>query len=79
MNRVIHFKNGSKIEILPVKEPKRSKRSEEQMKQIITSYKKSPYEFAKYIMRDTWNNLYLYQKLYMKFIMSRQGELEGLI
>ena len=74
MNKIIYFENGSKIEILPTKEPKRSKRSEEQMKQMITRYRKSPYEFAKYIMGDAWNNLYLYQKLYMKFIMNRQGE-----
>lgn len=34
MDKTIRFENGSKIEILPAKEPKRSKRSEEQMKQI---------------------------------------------
>ena len=68
MNKTIYFENGSKIEILPVKEPKRD---EEQMKQIITRYRKSPYELAKYTMGDTWNNLHWYQKLYMKFIMSR--------
>ena len=58
MNRVIYFKNGSKIEILSAKESKRSKRGEEQ--------RKSPYELAKYTMGDIWNNLHWYQKLYYR-------------
>lgn len=66
MDKTIHFENGSKIEILPAKELKRSKRGEEQMKQIITRYRKSPYELPKYTMGDIWNNLHWYQKLCYK-------------
>ena len=41
-------------------------KGEEQMKQIITRYRKSPYELAKYTMGDIWNNLHWYQKLYYR-------------
>lgn len=58
MNKVIYFKNGSKIEILPAKELKRSKRGKEQ--------RKSLYELTKYTMGDSWNNLHWYQKLYYR-------------
>lgn len=72
MDKTIRFENGSKIEILPAKEPKRSKRSEEQMKQIITRYRKSPYEFAKYTMGYIWNNLHWYQKVYISLLIKSQ-------
>ena len=59
-------KDSVKTEGETTKESKQSKRGEEQMKQIITRYRKSPYELAKYTMGDIWNNIPWYQKLYYR-------------
>lgn len=57
----IKFSNGSSLESIESTDSKRSKRAEK-----ILYYKKNPYKLIKYLYGE---NLHLYQKLWIKFII----------
>lgn len=57
----IKFKNGSVLESIESNDCKRSERAEK-----ILYYKKNPYKLIKYLYGE---NLHLYQKLWIKFII----------
>ena len=66
----IKFKNGSVLESIESMDNKRSKRAEK-----ILYYKKNPYKLIKDLYGE---NLHLYQKLWIKFIvLERKGDNYG--
>ena len=65
----IKFKNGSVLELIESTDNKRSKRAEK-----ILYYKKNSYKLIKDLYGE---NLHLYQKLWIKFIILTEGDNYG--